>query len=62
MWESCYKMKNGEKAENRTNFYTTEQLIRVPGGWIYTTTTVVIHSVSVSSVFVPFNNEFMPPV
>jgi hypothetical protein len=55
-------MKNGEKAENRTNFYTTEQLIRVPGGWIYTTTTVVIHSVSVSSVFVPFNNEFMPPV
>lgn len=59
MWKDCYKMKLGEKRYERNGLFFKE-LVRVPGGWIYTHGYEGSHdnAGSTSCVFVPFNNEF----
>ena len=57
MWEKCYEIKLGETIENIPNNNSIEKLTRVPGGWIY----VWGDMEGTTSVFVPFNNEFMKP-
>jgi hypothetical protein len=52
---NVYNMKLHEKV-----FEGGTEITRVPGGWIYTTESYGVEEAhwSVSSVFVPFNNEF----
>lgn len=57
MWEKCYELKLGEKLKNYPNTNSSENLVRVPGGWVYTYGDMQ----GTSSTFVPFNNEFMKP-
>ena len=55
MWDKCYEMKLGETKENIASKNSVEKLKRVPGGWIY----IYADMEGTTSVFVPFNNEFM---
>lgn len=55
MWKKCYKMELGETIERCPNNNTSERLTRVVGGWVY----IYGDMQGTSSVFVPFDNEFM---
>ena len=54
VWDKCYEMDMGDVVVNYLPI-DIERLIRVPGGWIYYRQ--MRHEIS--SVFVPFSNEFM---
>ncbi len=49
-----YKMKLGDELFNIPNNNSSEKLVRVPGGWIYTYGDMQ----GTSCVFIPFDNEF----
>ena len=56
---SIYKIELHEEMEVGANLYVT----RVPGGWIYKHTSVSINDAwNLSTVFVPFNKEFLQEV
>jgi hypothetical protein len=56
-----YKMALGDKIEKKNGDFT-EELVRVPGGWLFLIATEKILCNggygTVSSTFIPFNNEF----
>lgn len=54
MWEKIYKMKLGDVAVNALTNNSSERILRVPGGWIYTYGDLE----GTSSTFIPFDNEF----
>ena len=56
MSDSLYKMKLHE--ELCPNTKAAISIVRVPGGWIYSTYYDVENCGNVSAVFVPFHNEF----
>lgn len=66
--KSIYELGMHEftKVASASGTYEKEDVFacRVPGGWIYTTTTTIKNqqgvSISNTSCFVPFNNEFKP--
>ena len=47
-------MKLGDELFNTPNNNSSEKLVRVPGGWIYTYGDMQ----GTSCVFIPFDNEF----
>ena len=49
-----YKMKLNELMSIKPNI----EVLRVAGGWVYMYTTINRSGTSISTVFVPFNNEF----
>lgn len=51
MVDNIYNLKLHEVAVINSELH----VIRVPGGWIYES---FINDKSISSVFIPFNNEF----
>ncbi len=53
-WNKIYDLKLGEWLEANPNMYYYENVTRVPGGWIY----IFGFKNSISSTFIPFNNEF----
>jgi hypothetical protein len=51
----------GMKLHEEQKLWHDLSVIRVPGGWIYRTDNKTVEDdYRSSSVFVPFNNEFMP--
>ena len=52
--EKMFEMKLGERVVDNPSNNTSEQLTRVPGGWVYSYGDLQ----GCSSVFIPF--EFMP--
>jgi hypothetical protein len=53
MWADCRKMMFGEIRENFPTNNSSERLLRVPGGWIYT----YGDTQGTSSVFVPYTER-----
>lgn len=52
MWEKMYHMRIGDVEINFPDLNSTERLLRVPGGWIYT----YLNKQGLSSVFMPIDN------
>jgi len=63
MEHNIYEMKLFEKLiipeeENKKR----AEILRVPGGWIFTLIVSIFSETKITSVFVPINYEFMAPI